>query len=356
MDAAINPEERQLRLPFDQYQRYRLVTDVLERLRGNISETLRLLDVGGAEGTILNFVDGDEVTILDQIAVEGVPGFVQGDATALPFKDESFDFVTSVDTYEHISPRARGAYLSELRRVSRKGVLLAAPFAGGGVEEAEEVADEFYRALYGHSHGWLEEHEEHGLPELDETRRFYGELGDSVTVIPNGYLPNWLAMICLIFHSMRLEGGLSRAAEKTNLFYNRFLYEYDNAEPCYRYLVAALKEPPPVELGDLASPPANLERAERATALLGSLATTLPLGSELRRLNASMVQRDNLLVQKEVQIQDLSRRLAAQVARTNAQKALQRENRKLRNQLETITNSRSWRAVSMLNRLRRLGR
>lgn len=355
MSETVSLEERRLHLPFDQYQRYRLVTDVLERLRGDRG-TLKVLDVGGAEGTVLNFLDGDEVTILDRIAVEGVPGFVEGDATALPFEEGSFDYVMSVDTFEHIPPEARKKYLSELRRVGRNGVLLAAPFEGGGVREAEDLAAEFFRARYGRGHKWLDEHEEHGLPELDEARTFYEELGDAVTVLSNGYLPNWLVMICLTFYSMSLKGETSRMSEKINHFYNRFLYEHDNVEPCYRYLVVALREPAPVQLVDLASRPTNLERANVASALLGSIVSTLPLGAELR---AAKIQ----LALKEAQVRDLSRRLAGQVVRANSQQALQQENQRLKrqrnqmtDQLEAVTNSRTWRVATLLGKLRRAGR
>lgn len=359
--------EQQLHLPFDQYQRYKLVTDALEKLRRN-DGALKVLDVGGAEGTILNFLERDEVTILDQSPVEGVPGFVQGDATALPFDDGSFDYVTSVDTFEHIAPQVREKYLSELRRVAGKGVLLAGPFQSGGVQEAEELVSGFFRSLYGGNHKWLEEHEEYGLPQLDETRTFYEKLGNSVTVLPNGYLLNWLIMICLYFHGMRLKGEAYQLSQRANHFYNRFLYEYDNVEPCYRYLVVALKEPAPVELGDLASPPADPDRANLTSTLLGSFTSTLPLVAELR---AARVQS----AQKDAQIQDLSRRLANQVAQANVQHALQQEaqdnphhalqqenqnlrrrRNQLRGQLEAISNSRAWRIVGLLGRLRRFGR
>lgn len=364
MNETIDLKERQSHLPFDQHQRYRVVAEALERLRGDSGARLRILDVGGAEGTVLNFLDRDEVTILDQVAVEGVPGFVRGDATALPFEDGSFDYATSVDTFEHIASEARERYLSELRRVARKGVLLAAPFEGGGVREAEELANEFFRALYGQGCVWLEEHEAHGLPELDGTRTFYEELGDSVTVLPNGYLPNWLPMICLFFYSIQLEGEPYRMAQRVNQFYNRFLYEHDNVEPCYRYLVIALKEPTPVELGGLASPLTNPERANLASALLGSLTSALPLWAELRKLNVQLARKDNLLAQKEVQVRDVSLRLAAQVRGANAQQQklqqenqnLRRQRNRLRNRLETMTNSRTWRMVSLLGKLRRPGR
>jgi len=362
MDACIialvgetgNLEEQQLRLPFDQYQRYRMVTDVVERLRdGNGS--LRVLDVGGAEGTILNFLDGDEVTILDQMPVEGAPGFVQGDATALPFDDASFDYAVSVDTFEHIAPDARERHLSELRRVARRGVLLAGPFAGGGVREAEELAHELFRALYGQEHKWLEEHEEHGLPELGHARKFYEELGDSVTVLPNGYLPNWLAMICLFFYGVQPRRGLTRTAERANRFYNRFLYEHDNTEPCYRYVVAALREPA-VGLEDLASPPADRQRADLGLAFLGSLVPTLPLSAELHKLTARLEAKDNQLALKELRIRDLSGRLANQVAHAHGQRALRQENQGLRSQLDAMTASRAWRIARLVGKLRRFGR
>src|SRR5215211_4674644 len=149
--------DEKLHLPFDQHQRYRIVTDVIERLRED-SGPLQILDVGGGEGMILNFLSEDRVTILDQSDAEGVPGFVKGDATALPFEDEAFDFVVSVDVYEHIEPESREKYLSELRRTAQRGVLLAAPFDSAVVRDAERIAQEFHRAIHLQDNVWLEEH------------------------------------------------------------------------------------------------------------------------------------------------------------------------------------------------------
>src|SRR5215210_4298040 len=101
--SAVGALDKQLSLPFDQHQRYRIVADAIERLREG-SGPLRILDVGGGEGIILNFLPEDRITILDQSADEAGYGFVRGEATALPFEDESFDYVASVDVYEHIEP------------------------------------------------------------------------------------------------------------------------------------------------------------------------------------------------------------------------------------------------------------
>ena len=137
--TAEQARSEQLNLPFDQYQRYRIIADVLGRLRTG-SEPLRILDVGGGQAIILKFLPEDKVTVLDQSEPrEEVPDFVKGDATALPFEDGSFDYVVSVDTYEHIPPEARETYLSELRRTARRGVLLAAPFDSAAVRDAESI-------------------------------------------------------------------------------------------------------------------------------------------------------------------------------------------------------------------------
>jgi SAM-dependent methyltransferase len=358
---AINPADRRLHLPFDRYQRYRLVADVLERLREG-GGALGVLEVGGGQGAIRDFLD--EVTVADGGAFENVPG----DAAALPFGDGSFDFVASVDAFGRVAPAAREGYLSELRRVARKGVLLASPFEGSGVREAQELAGGFSRYLDGRERGRAEEPAEHVLPDLGATRTFYEGLGDSVTVLPNGYLPHWLTMTCVVSYGARGEDGLSRTVREANHFYNRFLYEHDNVEPCYRYVIVALKEPAPARLEDLTSRAVDPTRANLASALLGSLTATLPLGAELRELNARLARTDLLLERKEAQIRDLSRRLARQVAgantsETSVQQALRQENQSLRrqrdslsNELETITRSRAWRVARLLGRLRRLGR
>jgi ubiquinone/menaquinone biosynthesis C-methylase UbiE len=89
--VSVRFREEQLRLPFDQYQRYRMVADAVVLLRGDAGP-LRILDVGGGEeGIIRIFLPEDRITILDRGDPGKVPGFVTGDVTALPFEDGAFD-------------------------------------------------------------------------------------------------------------------------------------------------------------------------------------------------------------------------------------------------------------------------
>lgn len=366
--------DARLRLPFDQYQRYRIVADAVEILRGE-DGALRILDVGGGEGAILRFLSGDDVTVLDLSDLPEVPGLVKGDATALPFDDESFDYVTSVDVYEHIEPAARERYLSELRRTARRGVLLAAPFDSEMVRAAERVANEVHRSLHLADNVWLGEHAANGLPRLEEARKFFEERGDSVSVLPNGYIPHWLAMLCLTFYGSKLGGESSGLLDDVTAFYNEFMYGLDNTEPCYRHLLISLREPADtgeVGLSELASPRPDPEHASRSFALFGVLPAVLDL-------NARLVQKEGELARKEAQANDLSRRLAELVRasdvrqlqeRMAAQKLqrdqddlvrrnddLVRQRDRLQQQLAGITGSRTWLVLTALHKLRvRIGR
>lgn len=373
----VRSTEKQRALPFDQHQRYKIVADTIEKLRDGFG-ALRILDVGGGDGIILNFLPDDEVVILDQTKAEGVPGFVEGDATALPFENEAFDYTVSVDVYEHIRPADRDKYLSELRRVARKGILLAAPFDSDAVRSAEKAANEFHRAIHLTENVWLQEHAENGLPELGDARRFFEEHEDTLSVLPNGYIPHWLAMICLTFYSSKLKGGLDYMFDQLNTFYNEALYGLDNVEPCYRYLLISLKGSVNVDFEELKPPDPEAEPAAWNHTPFGTLflSTVLPLAAEARGLNAR-------LARKEAQVKDLSRRLAEQVNEINVHQSqaehsaarlqqahnqlqrtyessnqknahLEHQRNNLQRQLAGVTSSRTWRVLSVQRRFRLL--
>lgn len=364
--SAVGVLRKQLNLPFDQHQRYRIVADVIERLREGAAP-LRILDVGGGEGPILDFLPEDRITILDRSDTGEVSGFVKGDAAALPFEDEAFDYVASVDVYEHIEPATRESYLSELRRVARRGVLLAAPFDSDVVRAAERVANECHRSVYLAENVWLKEHAENGLPQLDGTREFFEGHGDSVCVLPNGYILHWLAMMCLTFYRPKLEGELGTLLDHANAFYNEFMYELDNVEPCYRHLLVCLKESANTNLDELISSSTDSERISRSSALFSTLSVMLPT-------NMRLAQKEGALARKEAQVNDLSRRLAERVTADNTYRSqmerrmtelrqdrnnlqqrtdeLERQRNQLQQQLTEITNSQGWRFLTAVHKLR----
>ena len=100
-------------------------------LLGELAETLqalppaRTLDVACGTAYATRWLPGD-VTGLDQsarmleIAARRLPNarFVQGDAFALPFPDDSFERVTAMSFYGHLEGDDRARFLAEARRVA----------------------------------------------------------------------------------------------------------------------------------------------------------------------------------------------------------------------------------------------
>jgi ubiquinone/menaquinone biosynthesis C-methylase UbiE len=93
----------------------------------------RTLDVACGTGYATSWLPG-EITGLDQsanmlaIAAERLPDahFVQGDALALPFADDSFDRVTTMSFYGHLEGDDRERFLAEARRVGKELVVVDA--------------------------------------------------------------------------------------------------------------------------------------------------------------------------------------------------------------------------------------
>lgn len=250
-----------LSLSFDVYQRYKIVSDVIDGLRRD-GQPMRILDAGGAGSLLGTLLEKDSVLLLDR-ETERRPGeFIGGDVTALPFRDSSFDYAVSVDVCEHLPSDRRQPYLAELRRVSRHGIIVAAPFDSPEVAHAERLVSACYQELYGERHRWLDEHVTLGLPKLDEIQSHLRASGDHLTTIPNGYLPHWLAGITLqvLWHR---DPKLQQLYEEVCRFYNGAFYAYDNREPCYRYVLVATRHRVTLDLGThaTAGPPPQMHPA-----------------------------------------------------------------------------------------------
>ena len=252
----VAPRERELTaLPFDQYQRYRLVADLVENA-ASAGERLSVLDVGGRTGILRRFLPGHDVALVD-LERSGERGLVLGDAAALPFGSRSFDVVVACDTLEHLPARAREAACAEAARVARRLVVLAGPYATEGVALAEQRLRAYLHDELGFAHRYLDEHAEHGLPDLDATERALARAGARTARFGHGNLARWLAWIALSLYLDR-DGDLREGAEALHRSYNEGLYEGDLEGPFYRHaVVAALGGHPLPELGHAPHAPAD---------------------------------------------------------------------------------------------------
>jgi SAM-dependent methyltransferase len=225
------------RLPFDMYQRYDHARVAAARLgRGR----RRILDVGGVLGgagghlaTTGDFFPDDFPPCSTDVRGSDHPDHVAIGDPPLPFADDSFDLVLCQDVLEHVPPDGRPLLLDELRRVSRRFVFLAAPFATQGVRDADAVLFALVRARHGYEHDFLREHLTHGHPDLAATVAYFERAGATVVTLPNGYLPYWQLMQTA--NLLLAEPALGERYARAQARYNGQVADW--REPAYRHLL-----------------------------------------------------------------------------------------------------------------------
>jgi len=227
-----------LELPFDQYQRYRLVADILNEVRPK-GRTLSILDVGGRTALLRQFLPSDDVTAVD-LEMSDEPGLVLGDGSRLPFQDGSFDVVAGFDTLEHVPPARRTAFVDECARVASRWVVLIGPYESKRVNEAEERLVDFLREKLKTEHRYLNEHRSHGLPSLKGVESTLHKHGLQTACIGQGNLDRWLGLMCLELY-LDADPCLRPVATRFFRFYNQTLYSSDHGGDMYRHALVGAK-------------------------------------------------------------------------------------------------------------------
>ena len=245
-----------LRLPFDQYQRYRVVADIVERLRPLVGEKrkLRILDVGGRTANLRAFLPKDDVMLVDMEASDA-EGLVLGDGSRLPFASESFDAVCAFDTLEHVPRDRREAFVDECWRVTKSWVLLAGPYDSVRVRKGERLLHRFLSDKLKVEHRYLKEHLDFGLPNRKDLESWFRQQGGEVASLGHGNLDRWFALMCLELY-IDDDAALRPLASALFEFYNKSLYASDHADPVYRHVViGAFNGAPLPDLEGLLEPP-----------------------------------------------------------------------------------------------------
>ncbi len=228
-----------LELPFDQFQRYRTARDFADAIRPAGGTALKVLDVGGFPGLMVDWLPDDEVTVVDVIEAE-TPNYVQASGAELPFEADTFDLVCTCDTLEHVPAKERGAFLAELARVSKNYLFLTAPFDDERTRMAEEILYGYVERVLKTDFVTLREHLDNGLPDLEATLESLTAAGFAPQTFPSGYLYHWLPMMVAKHHLMAQEGtdALHRRLDR---FYNLNFSLSDTSEPSYRQVIVASK-------------------------------------------------------------------------------------------------------------------
>lgn len=249
MNNSCRVDEEALGLPFDQYQRYRLVADLV---RSVATERLRILDVGGRTALLRRFLPEHEIVLVDRKSSEE-DGLVLGDGSRLPFRDDAFDLVCSFDTLEHVPTHRRSEFVDECARVARRWIALAGPYADAEVAESEALLRGVLAGM-GVRNVHLEEHARHGLPERPRVEERLRAAGAEHATFAHGNLSLWLPAMAIALY-MDVEPTLRDAARDVHRFINRELYDSDHGGRTYRHVVfGALGGAPLPEAPPLASP------------------------------------------------------------------------------------------------------
>lgn len=265
-------------LNFDACERLALIISVLEMLP--LVPDMPILDVGGHPGLLAAALPARTVITLDLAAV-GPEGYVRGSGAALPFRSESFAVVVASDTLEHVPPAQRATFLGELARVTRQYLILGGPFDTVGVSTAERYLRELLPSG-SLAAGWLQEHADFGLPDINRTRAAVEQQGLQVTQLPSGDLVSWF----LLFSLQAVAEYVPKAAEAVQQFmpdYNRHFGKSRTPSVSYRHLLVGGKQPLPESISALQFRP--LENIDKDALLqidvLHSLFTAIVSGLKL---------------------------------------------------------------------------
>ena len=337
-----------LRLPFDQYQRYRMVADVLDRLRGD--EPLRVLDVGGRTALLRQFVS-DRVTLVDMESSDVTEGMVLGDGARLPFQDNAFDVVCAFDTLEHVPPAAREAFVTECARVAGNWCILAGPYTHPEVVQGEELLRKFLKDKLKTVHRYLDEHGEHGLPDRELVTKWFESSGASVDSVGHGNLHRWLFMMCVELF-LDEDPALRDFAGDVFGYYNEMLYASDSVEPVYRHVVVATmpgSEAPNLE---------GLAGESSVTALRDPLVPIAMLTKELTAFDGERSRLGKVVVDLESIIRDREERLREHEQQTEELRGALDEHRRVladtRDRVSVLQARLKWFPIKLLAKLRKL--
>lgn len=190
MSTADLPALDLTQLNFDTCERLRHLDRLLKRL--GVPGNALVLDVGGYPCYMARAFPHWNIVTIDTYG-KGHPPYIKGSGAALPFKDGTFAATVACDVLEHVPPQYREAFLKELARVTASFVIVAGPYDTPGAARAETLVKELLPAS-SPAQAWLAEHEECGLPSLDETRRALGTTATGTGVVSAGSLTAWILL------------------------------------------------------------------------------------------------------------------------------------------------------------------
>ncbi len=235
--------------------------------------------------------------------------YIQATGLALPFADESFDLVCSLDTLEHLPGEDRPAFLAELLRVTRDGLYVAFPFDSPSNRWAESMLVEYTSVLLNEPVPALLEHRQFGLPDRARIDGLFAGSSHPWIGFEQGNTDVWLLMM-LTYHSLRISGV--EFVQELNRRFNQVYAAQDWAAPGYRagYVLSKRRSP-----ADLQALRASFGSPEKRADLQAVLAFC--------QLFLNLAQNGRVTVDKDRHIRNIEQELvnAREKLRTHVEQA-----------------------------------
>lgn len=187
----------------------------------------QILDVGGY--VELSKIVSEHFNNVDYTSVNIGPAWYKTlrshylyDGNNLPFDDESFDFIISVDTLEHIPENNRMHIIKEMIRVAKKRTIITTPFRREGVSTDESYIIEFCEQYGIEIPPSLAEHELFGLPRLNDLEHFANSYRGKIkyATVRRDY---WNIQTCMLFNTIVLKNDSESVNRKLQVLQEELL-------------------------------------------------------------------------------------------------------------------------------------
>lgn len=232
----------------DVFSRYFVIKEIIKKLYGK--QAINVLDVGGKENSLWAMV-ADEGLPYDLTVIDILPAdartehykYIQHDATAMPFAENAYEVVISTDALEHIPDAKKEAIIAECLRVAKDYVIIAAPFNSQLVDQAEHIANDYFKSFSGNDHLWLSEHFVYHKPEKKQIEKIIKQERLPYLDIQVGNLQNWLLMVLSHFYAVKI-GYEPDVLQSLTVYFNKNFFQMGEfSEPGYRdvYIVGKNK-------------------------------------------------------------------------------------------------------------------
>lgn len=234
-------------MSFDQFQRYKTVQVIVEQLKARTGQQqVSILEIGGnGQCNLEEMLPGEQIQYSNLTIPKeriGDDRFIVLDGTDMPqVASDAYDVVIALDVFEHVPVEKRERFLSETYRVAKYVTILCFPFANGKNESAEQRVNNYYKAIYGKNHIWLEEHIENGLPVLAETEAFLQEKKMDYHLFRHGDISVWEEWMKALFGSYDIP-GVADYVHSLEEYYKQELYRRDVGKDNYRVFLLMAKD------------------------------------------------------------------------------------------------------------------